>query len=213
MSSTNDSSSIMSIDLFENLIGGGPPPAPNVVDQKYTYKVQNKNEYVQMVSKINSFMQEQISSVTLKTTTQLNLNQSFLAQNITAVGNVTINTDFLQAAKVLQMSQLTSNVVQGMKQTITNSISSAVMQGFKNDNVQNTKSTLAAASSTSLVDSFLAPFTGASKQPTTQQFFEQNTDISNTISNDLQNNSSNSNTATSANILINTINNEITSEQ
>ena len=53
MSSTNDSSSIMSIDLFENLIGGGPPPAPNVVDQKYTYKVQNKNEYVQMVSKIN----------------------------------------------------------------------------------------------------------------------------------------------------------------
>ena len=41
------------IDLFENLIGGGPPPAPNVVDQKYTYKVQNKNEYVQMVSKIN----------------------------------------------------------------------------------------------------------------------------------------------------------------
>lgn len=200
------------LDFFTNLIGGNPPPQPNINSKKYTYNMVNKNQYTNMVNKINSYMQEQIQNVTLKTCAELNISQNFLLQNIVVAGNVTIDLDFYQKAKILQTSELTVSVVQSMKQNIIQSLKDSVFNQFKTDNVLNTKDTLIKASSSSLVDSWLAPISNKNETPT-QTFFDQNQNIQNIMETDLSTSINNSNSATSTSNVISSITTNINQVQ
>lgn len=196
------------LDFVNNLIGGGPPPAPNINSSKYTYNFTSKTEYVKMVNKINKFVVDQITNATLKTATQLNLSQTTILENINVVGNVTIDTSFLQNAKVVMMSELTTSVMQNITTQIATSLSDSIMNQFSNDSALDTKQTLSKASSTSLVDSFLAPFTG-SNAPSTQQFFDSNKNIEQLIKTNISTTIENSNTVSAATNVINSINADI----